>query len=505
MASDLSELWGINNEFLMFLAHGERPQTKLDDRNSKHDDYFTIDNSDNNIYLTFSDIGTSLYQLPINIILTSLSSSYTKNLFKTILNRNILSASKYDENQILLKGLIYNAFVENLLNIIKTEKTITENIYGDWDNYDYKENIMNSTLIDLMEIDYKIKFETNTFADVKISGNESLQKYYDSLITSLKINDFITSIKNRETPSDLLFIKLLFGEKIPDFNTIQCILCIYKLIILNICSMMKELEDLTMYTDNTFYYILSQNFIKDFLLNNKNTSFIKVLSKFEPIYNRYLIEKYKIVLKMYYKNKSTPNFNYYINGYFLESTQHIVQVGLHKLVDYIKYVKNSIYNPEFLEDQKFSKEIIPLNKKCFAKNKNYIDDKKRPVGQTFSITNDTEALDYINNNWNFMIRKSLYPGLRPREFEPKVYTDSFGEERIEFTKGLIRTLETLITKRRIFGNDNIILLFSCASSDEKNVWNLRTARRLSIAEQNKLKYLKYKQKYLALKKYLSNI
>lgn len=268
---------------------------------------------------------------------------------------------------------------------------------------------------------------------------------------------------------------------------------------------MKQIKDSTMYTDDIFYIILTHNFIKDFLItqNQSNISLWHVLSRFHPIYNDYLIEKYKLVLKVYFKNKSTPNFNYYVNGYFLDNTFHIVKVGLYKFDTYYDLIENSIYNPSYSEDKKFSKKIIPLEKKCIALNRNVIDEYKRPIGQTISIANDSEALSYINENWKFMNESSLYPALRPREFEPIIYIDSkSGEERIEFAKGIIRTLETLVIKRKIFGN-NIVLLLSCASSDEKNVWDLRRARRLSITEQNKLKYLKYKKKYLELKKQLN--
>ena len=503
MTSDLSDLHKISDEFLMFLAHGQRPTT-LVERSTKPHEYFNIPESDNNLYITFSDIGTSLYQLPINIIMTSLSSSYAKDKFKTIIKNTINLENRFEQNQILLLGLIYNAFFENLAKIIKSEKEITSKTIDDLSV------IMSHSFSDLKDINYQIYFETNTFEDLSanliVDGKLDLQIYYNKLINSLKINEYLVTLKKGEIPKDNIFNKLMFGEKIPHIKTIQCIISIYKIIILIICSMMKQLKDSTMYIDDIFYLILTQNFIKNFLIteNQSNISLWHVLNRFHPIYNNHLIEKYKLVLKVYFKNKSTPNFNYYVNGYFLDNTSHIVKVGLYKFDTYYDLIENSIYNPSYSEDKKFSKKIIPLEKKCIGRNRNVLDEFKRSIGQTFSIANDSEALSYVNENWKFMNESSLYPALIPREFEPTIYINpDSGEEKIEFTKGIIRTLETLIIKRKIFGNNNIVLLLSCASSDEKNVWDLRRARRLSITEQNKLKYLKYKKKYLELKKQLN--
>lgn len=220
MTSDLSDLHRISDEFLMFLAHGQRPTT-LVERSTKPQDYFNIEASDDNLYITFSDIGTSLYQLPINIIMTSLSSFYAKDKFKTKIKNTINLENRFEQNQILLLGLIYNAFFENLAKIIKSEKEIKGKTIDDWSV------IMSYTFSDLKDINYQRYFETNTFEDLSVNlivdGKSDLQIYYDKLIDSLKINKYLINLKNGEIPNDNIFNKLMFGERIPHIKTIQCI------------------------------------------------------------------------------------------------------------------------------------------------------------------------------------------------------------------------------------------------------------------------------------------
>ena len=152
-----------------------------------------------------------------------------------------------------------------------------------------------------------------------------------------------------------------------------------------------------------------------------------------------------------------------------------------------------------------------LNNKIYKKNIaiNYhgIKDGKEVILE--SIRDISNASEYINNNWQFMNEGSIYPNIL-KYLEIKYISERTREPRIQFNRGLIRNLNNLINNGgdisghgNIFGDGNIVLLFSCADANSRTKPDhIKLAKQISIDEQNRKKYLKYKQKYLNLKKKL---
>jgi hypothetical protein len=505
MSYDFSRLHDISDEFLMFLAHGSRTLTSKT----------TIENTDENIYITLSDIGASLTQLPINIFFSGLCDEYSKNKFKEKLKENIKSDDRFKKNQVLLNGIFYNGFFQNLLEIGLSKKNIKKedlpiikcediNIdFTDLSKIIFNNLIINNNTPNITDTTYE---NVKQFADISSSSffNGDIKNYYERIINFFEINQYL---KKKIKPDDLL----MFGET-PNFvNTALCILCFYKIIIMLICQMMKNLDP-SLICDGTFFGILSQLFIKDCLItpNTSDIDIYSVLSNFNDIFKQNFIEKNHIVLKIYYKTKEIPNYNYQINGYFTNNSSNITKVGLYKVTDFYNFVKNSIFNSKLSDDLKNMKKIKKLEEKDIKSKYPPILGKEKI--DYYSISNNNEALKYIEDNYNFMIEKSLYPNfIVPRDLEPIVFTNSSGDARLVFTKGIIRNLKQLISDK-IFGNNNIVFLLSCASTNESNIWNLRIARQKSINNQLKYfkqndnyyyKYLTYKKKYLCLKKQLN--
>jgi hypothetical protein len=115
-----------------------------------------------------------------------------------------------------------------------------------------------------------------------------------------------------------------------------------------------------------------------------------------------------------------------------------------------------------------------------------------------------------------MTHGAIYPPSQSIDFIPEPFIDETGEKRLKFIKGNVRSLKELMNEEKIFGNNNIIFLFSCAdleladletahkdSIHDKSHTRLSRARSQSIEWQNKKKYLKYKNKYLQLKNKLN--
>ena len=273
------------------------------------------------------------------------------------------------------------------------------------------------------------------------------------------------------------------------------------------------------------FRVLAQIFINptgQFMINGVNAKYnlfsaLNGSTFFLRTINNFLIHRYNLQLKVYYKNKYIPNYNYHIYGYFSDYSIHISKVGLRPLEQYISYIRNDIFDPDISPiPNKFTTYTDPLIDFCIRDEKwgdEYdISDNTRLTFNPYSIvdiSNTTiNAMDYLNYNHYFMFNDALYPrdlDYYPRRPSPNppygFYVDS-DEDRIGFIKGNIRSLKQLMFDEKIFGNSNIVFLMSCAVdyNNSSTIEEVSLAEIVSDDEQERKKYLKYKKKYLALKK-----
>jgi hypothetical protein len=499
------------SDFLMFLAHGERPLLQFhdvyDDPDYHEDEnkYFKINDSDTNFYLTFSDIGKPLYQLPINIIHYGLSSLKSQEIFTEKLNEISRMSNgtgiKYSSLQILLNGIIINGCIKNLFLLAKNKKKIVEDTlspYQDWPNI-YKNNFLDlPTDISFNFADISPKFE-----------NEKINEYYQSIIKFFDIDNFLYMLDFDQDPYKNPIFKMLMFNLLVSDKAARILLCIYKFIIYIICSMMKvsphNINDLLFFSILKYYP--SDEIFINYIINstNKNIFDLPIFNKLVELIQKDFIIPQNLSLKLYYSGKPIPNYNYFINGYFDDEADKIVKVGLRKFTDYYNLINNKNYNLSSNPDEKYSKKIEPLKKKCLAVEKSYNDKTGRVIISYNSVIDDKDVERYLHENYYFMNNGSLYPVKGTIDDMPKKFTEESGEKRIGFIKGNVRSLKELINKEKIFGENNIVLLFSCAvdleSADEVH-HSISRARAISIDYQNQKKYLKYKNKYLQFKKKL---
>ena len=333
-----------NKDFLMFVAHGERPLLTNEDYMTEED----LDNSvsqtsidkvsikDDNIYITFCDVGSELSQLPINIISYSLSSDYSKHQFKKIINtlKESPIVERSDKLQDLLFGIIFIGFVENLLKLgITCKKIDVDRIKS---SYDW-ETIKKNDFIDISGCN-----EEN-FYNYTPKFNETVNIFYNEIINFYKINEYLKIIDSGKFPNDDIFNILMFGEN-ESLNNSRNILYFYKAIILIICSMMNASKQYYTINDTMFYSILSNTIIKEIFINyiDENTMKNPVINK---VFNSSIIffiydicREFKsannLYLKIYWKDRELPIYNYYINGYFGSTHRNIAKIGLRNLMDY---------------------------------------------------------------------------------------------------------------------------------------------------------------------------
>lgn len=578
--------------FLMFLAHGERPMltelelARLNDdlpidlspleikklrairnrgkkmgkrtqESPKYDEnkYFVIPESDDNIYVTFSRINQSLYTASIKLISSAFDSEIvltesgdeSKNIVKILFNHHIkeiirtgavkeTDIPRYDRYFNILQGILIYGFIRNLVNIGRN--------YLKFRDYDISGTILINKTLDvddmfkctfdeLVDIDFTKHFNERTFNKIQIDfGVAEINKIYNEVMSDFNIDNLLCQVAENVDMNNVLLRELLFG--INDGVDISYLyLCLYKILIIMTCSLMKFSvidKSHSLFYSILNFRVLAQIFINptdQFMVNGVNAKY-NLLSAlngstfFLRTINLFLIRRYNLQLKVYYKNKYIPNYNYHIYGYFADYSAYISKVGLRQLEQYISYIHNDIFHPDILPDSnKFTTYINPLTDFCIRDEKwgdEYdISDNTRLTFNPYSIvdiSNTTiNSMDYLNYNHYFMFVDSLYPMVFSLDYHPTrpspnpphgFYVDS-DEDRIGFIKGNIRSLKQLMFNEGIFGNSNIVFLMSCAVDYNNNstIEEVSLAEVISDDEQERKKYLKYKKKYLALKKKLN--
>jgi len=485
------------DNFLIFLAHGERPLLEFHDMYDDpdyHEDenkYFTIDKNDTNFYLTFGDIGQPLYQLPINIIHYGLSSLRSREILTEKLQEISKMPSgtglKYNSLQILLKGILFNGCIKNLFLLGEKEK-----------NKEAPSNQLNLS----PSLDWNTILKTN-FLD---SHTKEIKTYFNKISNFYKIDDFLDNAQNNYIDyDDPIFKMLMFNIRVSNEEAIF-LLRIYDIIIFRICSMMQVLVQVSSRkVDDTLFFSLLKYYPSDEIFINYilDSNYIKI---FDFIQTKFIIP-HNLSFKLYYKQKPIPNYNYFINGYFGDDSNIIVKVGLRKFTDFYSLISNYIYNPTTDSNEQYRKQIEPLKTRCFESEYFEEDTTGRIIRDFSSIIDDNDANEYLTNNYKFMIDGSIYPkDITNIDFITTKFKAETGEKKLKFIKGNVRSLKKLINEEKIFGENNIILLFSCAidfESYDKEHPTIPRARSKSIEWQDEKKYLKYKNKYLQLKKKLS--
>ena len=180
---------------------------------------------------------------------------------------------------------------------------------------------------------------------------------------------------------------------------------------------------------------------------------------------------------------------------------------MRNFTDHYYLINNYLLDP----NDTVTKKIEPMKKRN-SREENIIDLSGR-IFKYNSIIDNNNALKFLYENYMFMTHGAIYPPSQSIDFIPESFIDETGEKRLKFIKGNVRSLKKLINEEKIFGTNNIVFLFSCAdleladletahkdSSHDKSHTRLSRARSESIDWQNKKKYLKYKNKYLQLKK-----
>jgi hypothetical protein len=497
------------SNFLTFIAHGERPLLQFhdiyDDPDYDEDEnkYFKIDKSDTNFYLTFSDIGQPLYQLPINIIHYGLSGLKSREILRSKLEEISKMPSgtglKYASLQILLKGILINGCIKNLFLLAKNKNKIVEDDlspYQDWSN------IQENNFSDI----------SFNFVDMSpIFNNQEINEYYKSISSFYNIDTFLDMIfyygdTNLMEP---IFTTLIFNSTLGKEEA-MLLLYIYKFIISIICSMMGKAS--RSINDKLFFSILKFYPSDEIFINytidsiNKNIFTLPIFDKLLELIQQDFIIPQNLSLKLYYKEKPIPNYNYFVNGYFNDTSKIIVKIGLRKFTDYYNLINNYMYNLTTDTNEHYKKIIESLSTRCFTTEYFETDKNGRTLRDFSSIIDDNDANKYLDDNYKFMINGSIYPEeVTNIDFVTTKFIDESGEKKLKFIKGNIRSLKELINQEKIFDTNNIVLLFSCAvdlESYDKEHHTIPRTRSESIDWQNEKKYLKYKNKYLQFKKKL---
>ena len=229
------------SNFLTFLAHGERSLLEFidifDDKK-----YFWIDESDSNLYLTFSDIGDKLYDNTVNMIHYGLSDFKSRHKFKkkleNILKMDPIDELKFKSLQNLLKSVLFNGCIKNLFLLGENEKK--KNCETPADEFFY------------LALDWDNILKLN----VSYKPTEEIQKYFIKIINFYKIDDFIVMVRdNKIIPHDDPIFKILMFNKQDIFeDDVLILLPIYKFIILQLCTMMQSSSH--MKNDSLFFSIL---------------------------------------------------------------------------------------------------------------------------------------------------------------------------------------------------------------------------------------------------------
>lgn len=477
------------SNFLTFLAHGERSLLEfLDIFDDKK--YFWINQNDSNLYLTFSDIGDKLYDNTVNMIHYGLSDFKSRHTFKKklekILKMDPTDKLKFKSLQNLLKSVLFNGCIKNLFLLGEKEK---------------KKNC--ETPIDITS---SLDWDNILKPNVSYKPTEEIQKYFIKIINFYKIDDFIIMVRdNKKIPYDDPIFKILMFNKqdILEYDVLV-LLPIYKFIILQICTMMQSSSHIK--NDSLFfsilkYYPLDEIFIED-TLNDFHKELFNLIKNFANLYN--------LSLKLYYKEKPIPNYIYNITGYFADESSVITKIGLRKFTDHYYLINNYISDSNDI----ITKKIEPMKKRNNREEK-IITDQSGRIFKYNSIIDDNNALGFLYDNYMFMTHGAMYPPRQSIDFIPEPFIDETGKRRLKFIKGNVRSLKELINEEQIFGTNNIVFLFSCADLEltdletahkdsiyDKSHTRISRARSQSIDWQNKRKYLKYKNKYLQLKKKL---
>ncbi len=572
--------------FLMFLAHGERPvltdtelarlygvprnlspeerrkikrekrklqkQSRIPSEKPPYDEkkYFTVPDDDDNIYVTFSKINESLYPSSINIILSAFDSNIVlsepdgtdKNIVKILFNHHIKEiirtgpvkeedVPRYDRYHMILIGIMIYGFIRNLVNIgrkhLKFEEydlngTVRINKYLDVDT------MFVCTFDEITNIDFTKHFNEKTFQNIKIDfGDAKINEIYHKAISFYDIDNLLCAVVEGVNMNNDVLRELLFNINNGSDNT-YLYLCLYKILIIIVCFLMKS-SSIGDKSHSLFYSILNYRVLAQIFINPTNTFTVNYgrvnvkqnifnalngTSSFLFTVNNYLIHQFNLQLKVYYKKKYIPNYNYYIYGYFEDNSTHISKVGLRHLEQYIKYIKNDIFNPHLAPvANKFTTYIQPLTDFCIQDedigNEYDILDDTRLTFKPYSIVDISNAtinsIDYLDYNYYFMFTDSIYPN--KLDFNPRAVTIENQEDRIDFIKGNIRSLKKLMLEENIFSKSSIVFLMSCAVDYNSS----STPREVGLADEvsddeqevSRKKYLKYKKKYLALKKKLN--
>ena len=555
--TELSRLYDVPDD----LSPAERRRIKIEKRrlqkqsrippeNPPYDEkkYFIVPDDDDNIYVTFSKINESLYPSSISIILSAFDSNIVlsepdgtdKNIVKILFNHHIKEiirtgpvteedVPRYDRYHMILIGIMIYGFIRNLVNIGRTHfkfeeydlnGTIRINKYLDIDT------MFVCTFDEIIDIDFTKHFNEKTFQNIKIDfGNAIINEFYHKVISFYDIDNLLCSLFEGVDMNNDALMKLLFNINEGSDNA-YLYLCLYKILIIIVCCLMKSsiIQDKSL---SLFYSILNNKLLAQIFINPTNSFTVNRVNAKQNLFNalngsssflftvnNYLIRQFNLQLKVYYKKKYIPNYNYYIYGYFEDNSTHISKVGLRPLEQYINYVKNDIFNPHLPPiANKFTTYIQPLTDFCIQDeeegNGYDISDNTRLTFKPYSIVDISNAtinsIDYLDYNYYFMFTDSIYPNRL--DFNPRAVTIENQDDRIDFIKGNIRSLKKLMLEERIFSKSSIVFLMSCAVDYNSS----STPREVGLADEvsddeqevSRKKYLKYKKKYLALKKKLN--